>query len=739
VQYPPLLAVSLIACLAVPLAAQGVVSGKVTDAGTARPVQAASVQLVGAGLRGLTNAEGRYEIRDVPPGRYEVQVRSIGRRPETRSIVLSGPEILTADFSLVTLPVPLAEIVVTPGRTGVSQDPAVSSQALSTEELAILPQLGEDVYRAMNRLPGIASSDYSARFWVRGGPERELLTRYDGADLIEPFHLKDFDGSLSIMDVATIGRIELTSGGFTSEYGDRLTGVLAMETRAPPATGSRHTLGLSLSNVRASSEGTFDEGNGEWLLAARRGYLDVALKLAGNDEDLSPRYYDLTAKVTRRFGTGHRVSLHLLHAGDAVDLTDSFGRILESHYGTTFVWGRWAAEFGSTLAANTTVSFSRLRWDRQGEARDIPNSYVISDVRTARIGGIRQDWVLGLSRRALLKWGFDWKTLAADYDYDSQQERQGTRNTDLHPDGRSIGGWLAARGRLGKALTLELGARFDEHTYLAEQSLRPRFNAALELDRRTTARLAWGGYAQAPGIHEIQVQDGDVEFRPAERAEQRAMGIERRFDNGLIVKLEGYDRRYTRLNPVYVNLNNGTAVFPEAEFDRAQLERERGRARGVELVVQKRNGGRFDWAASYSLAKAEDEVRFLPDPVPRTRDQRHTMYLDMSWTPKPRWNISWAWQFHTGWPYTARSMGGFAAVNEERLPSYHRLDARVTRSIPLRTKLLRIFVDVFNLYDRANPRGFEFISAPDDESRSRVRVPSKQLPLLPTVGVSLDF
>jgi hypothetical protein len=159
----------------------------------------------------------------------------------------------------------------------------------------------------------------------------------------------------------------------------------------------------------------------------------------------------------------------------------------------------------------------------------------------------------------------------------------------------------------------------------------------------------------------------------------------------------------------------------------------------VELVVQKRNGGRFDWAASYSLAKAEDEVRFLPDPVPRTRDQRHTMYLDMSWTPKPRWNISWAWQFHTGWPYTARSMGGFAAVNEERLPSYHRLDARVTRSIPLRTKLLRIFVDVFNLYDRANPRGFEFISAPDDESRSRVRVPSKQLPLLPTVGVSLDF
>ena len=45
-----------------------------------------------------------------------------------------------------------------------------------------------------------------------------LLARLDGVDLIEPFHLKDVDGALAMVDPAVIQRLDLTTGGFGVEY-----------------------------------------------------------------------------------------------------------------------------------------------------------------------------------------------------------------------------------------------------------------------------------------------------------------------------------------------------------------------------------------------------------------------------------------------------------------------------------------------------------------------------------------
>jgi len=744
-----LLPLGLIAGLVTQVSAQGTLSGTVRDAATGLPLHGTRVELIGTRLGAPTGAGGRYEIRSVPAGYYTARARGVGYAAESREIVIPGAGTSTADFALQPLPVPLADIVVTPGRAGVSQDRSVSSATLSTEDIAVLPQLGEDIYRTITRLPGMATSEYSARFWVRGGPEKELLTRFDGVDLLEPFHLKDFDGALSIIDAGTIGRLDLTSGGFTTEYGDRLTGVLAMETMRPSLGRPRHSLGLSLSSVKASSMGRYAGGNGEWLIAARRGYLDIALKLVGNDQELSPRYYDLSARTEYRLGMKHRLSVHLLRAGDAVDFTDEFGRILESRYGSTYLWSGWRAQVAPALTAHTVASMAWLRWNRQGDARSIPDSYVIDDVRSARFAGVRQDWVLDLGERALLKGGFDLKALTAHYDYEIQRRQGDPTHIVLAPDGTSIGAYLATRVRPVAPLTVELGVRHDRHTYLEEETVSPRFNAALDLGGGTTLRAAWGRYRQAPGIHEMQVQDAEGGFRTSERAEQRAVGLERVFPTGVVVKIEAYDRRYDRLNPLYLNLTNGTAVFPEAEFDRQYLERLGGRARGLELVVQRRDGRRFDWAGSYSLARASDELVFFGT-TPRARDQRHTLYLDFTYAPAAQWRLSWAWQFHSGWPYSLRRVdtlpdgnqefvGTFEEIHGARFPPYHRLDARITRTFPLRENALRVFVDVFNVYDRNNPRGYDYV--PESvNGKSVVRtIASNQLPFLPSLGVSFDF
>src|SRR4051812_3395911 len=129
-------------------------------------------------------------------------------------------------------PVKLAEVVVTPSRFGVADERIGVAATLTSAELETLPQIGDDLYRSIARLPGLAADDFTAAFWVRGAPNGETLARLDGVELIEPFHLKDVEGALSIVDPATIRRLDLVTGGFTTDYGDRLAGVLNLETKS---------------------------------------------------------------------------------------------------------------------------------------------------------------------------------------------------------------------------------------------------------------------------------------------------------------------------------------------------------------------------------------------------------------------------------------------------------------------------------------------------------------------------
>ena len=181
------------------------------------------------------------------------------------------------------------------------------------------------MFRVLRTLPGVAMDDISTRLHVRGGSDKELLTLLDGMELYEPYHLKDFDGVFGIIDVQSIGGIELMTGGFGAEYGDKLTGVFSMESRNPPVTGVRTTLGLSVSNASVLTRGSFAEGRGEWIFQARRGYLDLLLALTDNndpDEEISPNYFDVFGKVQYQLGANHRLAVHVLYAGDNLTFVD---------------------------------------------------------------------------------------------------------------------------------------------------------------------------------------------------------------------------------------------------------------------------------------------------------------------------------------------------------------------------------------------------------------------------------
>lgn len=673
-------------------------------------------------------------------------------------------------FGAATAPAPdprepawqLERLVVTPSRFSLSAEGDGSSSTLSQKDLETLPQVGEDLFRSIARLPGVAADDFTAKFWVRGAPQRQLLVRLDGADLLEPFHLKDVDGALSIIDLRAISRLDLMTGGFNADFGNRAAGVLAMESLTPTRSRPTASVGLSLTSMRAGTGGTFAEGAGRWLGSIRRGYPDLALKLEGRAEEIFPRYWDAYGKVEFDVAPGQTLSLHVLHAADTLRVEDADGPDLHSSYDSDYLWLRWRGQFSDTTSAETVLTQSWLAWRREG-AGLYGDRYRIDlrDRRSLATTALRQDWKVGLGERALVRAGWFAETGEARYSYHLYREdpvvengvlqgRPRTVRSALAPGGDSWGGFVAPRFAVVPSLVIEPGLRYDQHDATGDSDFSPRLNVALTLAKNTSLRAAWGRYVQAQGLHEIAVPFGDTAFHQSEKAEHRVLGLERLFNNGLNLRFEAYQRRTSDPRPHWLNRYDTYNVFPEAQSDRLELRPQQADARGLELIARRRAHGPFDYTLSYAWSKAEETVGGTV--LPGLRDQRHAFYGDVAYAPHPRWRFSAAWQYHSGWPITdvhysltSLSGGGRAIVRRfgptlgSRLPDYHRLDLRATHLIPLRQGELRVFIDVFNAYDQANPLAYDYSPTVVGGVLQERKKPRNMLPLLPSIGISWEI
>ena len=755
------------------VAQAGTLMGRVLAAPDSQPVADAIVRLSGRPAAEAVDTRGRFSLT-LPPGVYTLRAEAFG----FVTVELSDIRVSLGDTSQVTLvlqrrPFELAKVVVTPSAFGIIEEGPVSAQTLTRREVEASPHMGADLFRAMNRLPGIATHDISAKLRVRGGPDDQVLTLLDGLELYEPYHMKYWDGSLSVVDPDAVGNVELLTGGFSAEYGDRQTGVMSMRSVTPPPE-LKTAVGLSVTNATLQSSGGFADGRGRWLLIARRGFLEYAFAVTGVDEggDLEPTYYDVFAKTMFEAVPGHVFTARLLHTGENLRAVEEDSTLIDGEYGSSYGWVTWNASLGSALSMETILSTGGIMGDREGE--DDEGGGVNLSVREQRnlsFYGISQNWSYQTSPQLLLRWGGGFKRGDAEYSY----YRRGTSyrpNLDhftghpwsieldrvgvtSKPTGNELSLYLSGRARVLESLTTEVGVRYDDISYTGDRDISPRLAMALELDRMTTLRGAWGHYYQSQGLHELAAAHEDLTFYPAARAEHRILGLEHRRPGGTTFRVEAYQRLTRDPRPEYRNLAPEVeGLWEESLSDIVRLVPSQARAMGVELLGKGWVGSRVAWTASYALAVSEEEIE--GQWVPRPMDQRHTFTAELALRPTPTFSLSWAWIYHSPWPYTRKSftlvpvMNGdgaaafqqsFGPLYHERMPAYHRLDTRVTKQFDLKRGSLFVYLDVFNALNRENPLAVHTSAFwnPDLQQPEYLDHIEAQLGVLPTLGLRWEF
>jgi hypothetical protein len=744
-------------------------SGMVSDTLDGTTISGARIEVLGTAVSARSSEDGRFRLGPVAPGRYTVRVTRIGYQPVTIGDV-RFPEDVNGALSVEMRrgSVALSEVIVTPGHFGLLQTGVTGSQSLSRETLETIPQLGEDIYRAVSRLPGVTADDFSAKFGVRGGSGDELYVSLDGLELVEPFHLKDVGGAFSIIDIQTLGTASLSTGGFSAEYGDRLTGVFTLKTTDPRTDGVHGSVGVSAMNARATMQGGFAGGKGGYLVSARPGYLDVALKFTEIRDSIQPRYYDLFAKVRYDLPNGGRIAVHALQAGDNFRFLKKDEPNIFSNYHSSYAWLTWDDEYaGGRLRMQSVLSTGALTWQRHGEnysAAGLQN-VLIDDARSLDRVGARQDWTFDATPRLMFKLGADVKRESAAYDYFrllGTRRPDGTRagrndsvSTALAPRADKVALYFAPRVQLHPSLTMEVGVRYDRSSLTDEGIVSPRLNVSWQPYERTAVRAAWGAYSQSQQLFSLQAEDGVNNFGPAERAEQRTLGVEQTLSKGVTARVEAYERRLTNARSRYVNLGGDMWVFPELLWDRTLVQRTAGLDRGLELQLSRAEGERTDWSVGYALSSSNDEVGGRM--VPRAFDQRHAIHADWSLHPKSNsWRLSVGGLWHSGWPYTPTLLSvdtvtntptQFAIytsrkpgeLNSERLRSYHRVDVRWTKYFHTAAGRLAVFGEVYNLLGTVNPRGYWRDATVKDRQVSLTTGEINQWPRLPVAGFSWQF
>ncbi len=725
----------------------------------------ATVRLASAVGRIVPLPDGAFQLSDLPPREHRVIAEAEAFELQRRDVTVRPGATTVVVFELVEREARLETMTVSASHYDLVNDIQSSVAHFTREEIANLPDLGEDPLRAIHRLPGTASSGVSARSHIRGGEQNEMLLVFDGLELLDPFHARDYQNVFSTIDQRAISSIEVYTGGFPVTYGDRLSGVMLINSLAPEP-GMHHELGLSVYNTSVLSSGTFAEGRGEWVASARRGNLDLVI----NPDLGEPSYSDILAHVGLELGASNKLSMNALVSTDDVlvvledEQTEQERANSDTENGQ--FWIKLDTAWTERLSSATVLSSSRLTNHRRGIVND-PEKIIgnVNDRRTLDILGIRQDWELLLSENHLMKWGFQFKQFDATYDYSSAAEFFGffaafpsappsmQRQVRISPDGDSYSLYFADRFRIGERFTAELGARWDRQTYLgagSDDQLSPRVNFLYRLGPETDLRVSWGRFFQSQPIQELQVEDGVTEFFPAQRADHAIIGLEHRFHNDLALRVEAFQKSMGSLRPRYENLFDPLSLIPELEPDRVRIAPDRARSRGIEVFVTREHDGPFSWWASYSLSKVEDIIGGRH--IPRSWDQRHAVDVGLNWSGE-KWDLGFAIKYRTAWPTTELFLMteiqpdgsealqvSFGERNGARLDDFTSLDFRASRRVAIRRGTLSFFVEISNLLDADNTCCIDYdVDFGDDGAAMVERAKEPWLPRLPAVGVVWEF
>lgn len=709
----------------------GVVSGRVTERVSNRPVTGARVKIeerrqgeMRQAGEAITGEDGGYRL-ELAPGTYEGRVEAEGFATQSIGIVT-----VTARYTSiydVKLDVRIKEAIeVRGGFFQPTIDQPVSQVSLRRAEIRSLPGTGGDVLRTISSLPGVTSiSGQFGDLLVRGGLPGENLTFIDNIPIGDFTYLNDqFDngrgGRAAILAVDVFDRLEFSAGGFGPRYGDRLSSALEITIRQASRDRIQGSVFADLGVAGASIEVPLGPRSG-WFTSLRRSYIDLAFQVFDLGEIGKPRNLDLINKVNWDLSGRHRLSLTAMGFSERFTLPlevarragNRQDRLVSERTGDRYIVG---VTLSSTLGERT---LSNLTAWGIGEHND--GSFLRTDNRTLQRQrdlresqfGVKEELTTTVAPRLNVAAGGGLLVQQGRYD---TYERSPigfsvVREEYFAPTRRyrsRLGATATAYGygslnwQTTSRLSVSPGIRIDRYGLTGETLASPRLSARMRLAPGLALNLGWGVYRQPPTTFLLALGPENRSLR-AQQATHYIAGLEWMVRDDTRLTIEGYQKEYLDL------LVRPTLTSP-AHFNTGT-----GAVRGLEVTAQKALSGWLSGQAAYSWTQGRRrfEAGGVPFPIEVVRPHQLTL---IGLTRLGRWSFAIKHRVASGLPYSplvAVSSGTNPPVTlfdlrrpEDRfsasLPKFMQTDLRVERRFNYRQWSFAPYLDLFNLTKHRN-------------------------------------
>lgn len=696
----------------------GRLRGLVTDSTSGETLAFCNVFIRELNTGSSTNERGLYLINSIPANQeYTVTVSYVGYKTKEIEVFIKPGQLTNADVKLVPLSIELQTIEKIGDKIIQKNTTDLGLERISIRQLEILPKGVEtDVMRSLQYLPGVRSTgDVSARYYVRGGTGDQNLVLLNGITVYNPFHSL---GLFSVIEPDIINSVEFHKGGFSSEYGGRLSSVLNIISK----DGNKNKFGFKGSSSLLTAKGMLEGPipNGSFLISGRKSHSNNVLKKFLNDQVVPIDFYDFSFKLnysSKDFFGNAKFSLFSFLSGDDLIYDDPAREGF--NWKNNLIGFEWLQIYDVPIFSRLGVSLSQF------EGNVIPNASSLKPRRNEL-----KDFTISFDLNVFFNNKDEFVTGIKINTIDSKLfiENQLGVSSDIN----KFAGNISIYGKY-KLLRFEnfgadIGSRLNVSGFNSNTGAipEPRVSLTYRILPSLAVKGSWGIYLQE--LTSVSDENEIISvFEPwiiipgylnPSRSINYGAGLEWSIFPSLTAEVETYYKPTANL-PV-INEKKYFSYDPD-------LISGKGESYGWEFML-KYSKEPFNITSSYSLSWAYKEIEdYLYYPK---YDARHTANFSFEFNFGAGWMGSAVWSFSSGLPFTqligyydkyyltGNSSSDFnngsyipyallGDRNLGRLPEYHRLDLGLTKRLLVWLANMELSVNLVNAYDRKNIFYFE--------------------------------
>lgn len=766
------------------------IKGTVIDKASRQPLEFINVLVLGLGRGGVTDAEGHFNIGEVPPGIYRLQASAVGYKTILTPEYIVSTKDLTIQIETEENLTELEGVTVTASPFRRDPESPVGLRIIGLQEIEKSPGANRDISRIVQSYPGVAFSPagYRNDLIVRGGSPSENRFYLDGVEIPNINHFSTqgaSGGPVGIINADLIREVNFYTGAFPTDRGNAMSSVLDFKLRDGDMERNSLKATLGASEVSLASNGHIGKKT-SYLVSVRQSYLQFLFDMLGLP--FLPTFTDAQFKLKTRFNANNELTILGLGGIDNMKLNTKLDgekaeyilSYLPKIQQETFTLGAVYRHYAGIHVQSVVVSHSYLN---NRNTKYLNNDESSADNLSLKLRSVEQETKFRIENTSTFG---NWKiNFGANLDY--SQYTNTTFQRVYIDEGRTfdyhtyLGMWRwGIFGTINYATTDErftasLGVRTDANNFSSGmKGMGDQLSPRLSLSYRLTDGLYLSGnaglYYQLPPYTGLGFKDNNGawvnKYLRYMSVSQESLGLSWHPGNTFELSAEGFYKQYDKIPfsiadgiPLACKGNDYGVIGNEALSSTAQ-----GRAYGIEILMKWLIAKKLNLASSFTLFKSEYRNNKQSEYIASAWDNRYIFNMSGTYNFPHNWSLGMKISCIGGAPYTpydveksslvtawnaqGRPYYDYTKYNTGRLPAFGQLDVRVDKTFYLKRCMLGFYIDLQNVTNSKFKQPdilmstgvIENPSAPMAEQRYKMKyITQKSGTLMPILGITFEY